>query len=342
MMTGFDPGDPGVLLALRTDYELGDPWFLLLLLLIPGVFLVQKLKSLRAPSRYPTANILKTLPRTWRLRGLTLLPWVRALALAGLVLGLARPLRGLAESRMYAEGVDIALVIDRSPSMLTDDMAEEKTRFQVAQEVLKEFIAGRPADRLALLSFARYPSVDCPLTLDHDAVTRFLSDLKPARPRSPEDGTAIGVALAHAAHRLKESQAKNKVAILLTDGQNNIHDIEPEDGAKLLKQYGIKVYGVAVGQGLVQNIFGRRFVGPFDTSELERVVEITGGRVFKAEDEEKLRNVYQKIDELEKTKLEDVTSFAQYIDLYPYVVIPALVLLGLEVLLKRTVLLRIP
>jgi Ca-activated chloride channel family protein len=321
-----------------TGYELGDPWFLLLLLLVPVLVSVTRLVHTRASARLPDTRIAARLPGTWRTFGLELLPWARALALALIVVGLARPLKGLSQSQVFSEGVDIALVLDRSPSMLNEDMAEGKTRFQVAQEVVAEFVKARTADRLALLSFSRYPSVDCPLTLDHDALLRILTDLKAARPRSDEDGTAIGVALAHAAHRLKDSEAKQKVVILLTDGQNNVRDIEPEQGAKLLKQFDIKVYAVAVGEG-DSDIFGRRI--RFDLSELEHVVDITGGKVFHAEDEAKLRKVYERIDALEKTKLQDVT-YAQYEDLYPYLVIPALILLGLELLLRRTAMLRIP
>jgi Ca-activated chloride channel family protein len=262
------------------------------------------------------------------------LAWMpTALQLAALVLvsvALARPLRGNVETNSVTEGVDIALAIDISSSMEYNDLDENRTRLDVIKDVVHKFAVRRMTDRegaadnVALLTFAHYPKLICPFTLDVDAMTGFIDGLQIVKNRQAEDGTAIGVGLAKAVALLKGTQAKSKVVVLLTDGENNVYTIRPEDAADLAAKEGIKVYTVFAGRYAYNgSVFLQKADQAIDTTELEDIAKKTGGRFFRARDPKELERVYAEIENLERTKRE-TKRFTQTFDLYPWFLLPAL------------------
>ncbi len=271
---------------------------------------------------------------------------LRVLTLALIVTALARPQTGRSEYRTHTEGVDIMLVLDASGSMQAEDF-RPKNRLYVAREVVKEFISGRKHDRIGLVAFAAQAVTQCPLTLDYPVLTRLVDRVDIGM---LEDGTAIGVALATACNRLKNSKAKSRVVILLTDGQNNAGAIDPATAARVAATLGIRVYTVGVGtrgrapMPVNDPVFGRRMVQvrvDLDEDTLIEIARITGGRYFRATNRDELETVYEEIDKMEKTKIESRT-FVNYTDHYAWFVLPALVLLMAEVLLGQTILREVP
>jgi Ca-activated chloride channel family protein len=245
-------------------------------------------------------------------------------------IALARPLRGSVETNTTTEGVDIALAIDISSSMEYNDLDESRSRLDVIKDVVHKFAARRMTDRegeadnIALLTFAHYPKLICPFTLDVDAMTGFIDGLQIVKNRQAEDGTAIGVGLAKAVALLKGTEAKSKVVVLLTDGENNVYTIRPEDAADLAAKEGIKVYTVFAGRYAYNgSMFLQRADQAIDTTELEDIAKKTGGRFFRARDPKELEKVYADIENLERTK-RITKRFTQTFDLYPWFLLPAL------------------
>ncbi|HET6204755.1 MAG TPA: VWA domain-containing protein [Planctomycetota bacterium] len=311
-----------------SSLELGEPWFLLLALLVPAAL---RLGARRARIRFPATALaagLRGRRSFWR----RVPPLFQGLGLLGFVLGLARPLAGREEVLHYSEGLDIVLAVDRSGSMEHQDMAKGKTRLAVVKEVVGRFARARKNDRLALVAFARFAELRCPFTLDAPALIEFLGRVEPAKFRD-EDGTAIGVGLARAVEALTHSQAKSKVVVLLTDGENNIEEILPREAATLAKANGVRVYTIGAGRFIyVFDPFRRAFAPTeqaLDTRDLDEIASETGGKFFRAEDEGRLEEVYAEIDRLEKTKVEDRRT-TDYTELYPFALLPsiALFLLG--------------
>ena len=261
------------------------------------------------------------------------LAWLPAsLQIAALVLiaiALARPLRGSVEYSSETEGVDIVLLLDRSGSMEYKDMDPQHSRLDVIKQVVAEFAKRRMTDRegaadnIALIVFAAFPKLLCPFTLDVDAVTGFLESLKPVQNRA-EDGTAIGVGLAKAVSVLKATEARTKVVVLLTDGENNIDTITPLDAADLAAREKVRVYTIFAGRyEYMIDFFGnaRPSDREIDTSELQEIAKRTGGRFYKARDKAELEGIYKKIEELERTKRE-TKRFSETFDLYPRFLLP--------------------
>jgi Ca-activated chloride channel family protein len=269
------------------------------------------------------------LPRSLAQRLGWLPPLLQCGSLCLVVLALARPLRGDVETNSVSEGVDLALLIDRSSSMGHTDLEANRTRLDVVKEVVSDFATRRMTDRdgasdyVGLFSFARYPEALCPFTLDVDAVQGFLRDVQLARDRA-EDGTAIGIALAKAVAVLRESEAKSKVAVLLTDGENNIDLISPAQAAELAAEEGVRVYTVFAGS-FVMDAFGRmrEVVPEYDTKELQEIAELTGGRFFRARDRRALEQAYAEIEALERTPRQE-KRFVEHYDLYPRFLVGAL------------------
>ncbi|MCI0587012.1 MAG: VWA domain-containing protein [Planctomycetes bacterium] len=305
--------------------ELGEPWFLLGVLLVPLALFAGRG---RVRIRFPASALATGLSG----RGL---PWRRlplllqGLGLLGFAVGLARPLAGREEVLLYSEGIDIALAVDRSGSMDHQDMAEKKSRLAVVKEVVARFARARRTDRLALVTFARYAELRCPFTLDREALVEFLDGVEGAKFRD-EDGTAIGVGLARAVEALVSSGGKSKVVILLTDGENNVREILPREAAAFAKEKGIRVYTIGAGRFVYRFDPFQRGWAPtdeeLDTSDLEEIAEETGGKFFRAEDVERLEQVYGEIDRLEKTKVED-RRYTEYTELYPFALLPSIALL---------------
>lgn len=318
-----------------------NPW-LLLLLPVPLLLLVWQLSSARraAAILYSDLTLLAGLPVTLRQRALGLLPWMRCGALCLGVVALARPQFGIVEMRATSLGVDIAIVMDVSGSMQEQDYAPN--RLEAAKAAASSFVEGRKTDRVTVVIFGESAAVLCPPTMDMGAAKTFIAAIGDGIIRN--QATAVGDGLALGVSKLKDSKAKSRVAILLTDGESNSGKIKPLQAAEIAKALNVRVYSIGVGRS-----GGRRglpFVNPgqgagFDDSDLRAIAERTGGKYFLATDERTLKNIYEEIDRLEKTEIEvqESTDFEERFLWFWY---PALVLLGLEFLLRALWLRRIP
>lgn len=324
-----------------------SPWYLLLLLLIPLIYYWLH----RSRSSYHTQLTLSSLEpvkgfHAWRERLVPIRQILWVTGLVCLILALARPQRTLQEEEVKAEGIDICLVMDLSSSMLAKDFQPD--RLEASKAVAIEFVDKRAYDRFGLVVFAGESYTQSPLTMDHRVIQDLLSDL---RCGLLDDGTAIGMGLASAVNRLKDSEAKSKVIILLTDGVNNRGYIQPLQAAEIAKQYNIKVYTIGVGTaGEALTPVSRRSDGQYvfgyanveiDENLLQQIAEETGGKYFRALNESGLRSIYDEIDQLEKTEM-DVTVFKRYKDLYRKLAWAGLALLLIEFLLGNTLLKTLP
>jgi len=307
----------------------GDPVFLLLLVPLVAV-LAWRARARPGAADGASLHVVGGLPRTLRTRTRRLPAALLALSAVVMIVALARPLEGRHTARVVTEGVDIVLVLDRSSSMLESSLDRDVTNFQAVKEAAAEFVRGRPDDRLGLVSFARYARTECPLTLDGEAVLEFLRDVEIARPRSEEDGTSIGIALGHAALKLRDSDAKSKVVVLLTDGlEMNAGIVDPDESAALCADLGIRVYTILAVSPFFQSWDLQRA-----KSLLERIAGTTDGRAFSVRSAGYLEQAWETIDELETTEREDV-RYTDYDDLYPALMPWALGLLVLGAALAR-------
>lgn len=324
-----------------------NPIFFLLLLLIPIVgFIAWQRRSKREVNLKMSS--LKALESTSSLRGRlrSLLPILRALAFASLVIAMTRPQSVLEQEEVKAEGIDIMLVMDLSSSMLAQDFKPD--RLEVSKAVASEFVRKREYDRMGLVVFAGEAFTQCPLTTDHKVVQEFLASLECGM---LEDGTAIGMGLASSVNRLKESEAESKVVILLTDGDNNAGYIQPITAAEIAQEFGVRVYTIGVGTmgsayAPVGRLPGNRYrfglvTVKIDETLLRQISSMTGGKYFRATTNEALQEIYDEIDELEKTEIE-VTTIKRYSEKYHIFVFWGLLFLLLEVILRYSVLRAIP
>ncbi len=322
--------------------EFAQPLWLVLLVLVP---LLPFLGRRRARLRFSATAAAGAAPPTLRsrLRNLPVLLRMAAVTLG--ILALARPQDRNTIQERYAEGVDIMMVLDTSTSMRAEDF--RPNRFEAARQVGSEFISNRISDRVGLVVFAAKAFTQAPLTLDYDFLLSMLAEVEMG---VIEDGTAIGTALAMAVNRLKESEAESKVVILLTDGQNNRGELSPETAAELAETFGIRVYAIGVGtHGEAPFVVDHPFAGrqrrmvPVDIDEdmLRAISERTGGQYFRATNNEGLRQIYEEIGELEKTRVEERT-YTDFQERYATFLWPGLLLLFLEILLSNTVLRRFP
>lgn len=329
------------------NLEFVNPWWLYLLLLVPlAVFWY--LKRLRGQQVFMTISSTQPIKelRSFRSSIYPYLPILSLLSLIGLIVALARPQLSLKEEEIKAEGIDIVIAMDVSSSMLSQDFKPD--RFSVSKEVAKSFIDKRVYDRIALVVFAAESYTQCPLTTDHRVVKDFLDGLQCG---ILEDGTAIGMGLASSVNRVKDSEAKSKVVILLTDGVNNSGYIKPMTAAEIAKEMGTKVYTIGVGsRGRALTPQSRRGNGEYlyrmvnvniDEQLLTQIAESTGGKYYRATDEESLQAIYTEIDALEKTEME-ITTFKRYSEEYRPFLLGAMILFFLEVLLRMSVFKTIP
>jgi Ca-activated chloride channel family protein len=324
-------------------FRFKDPLWLFLLAIPAGYVYVRYFTNyLKPPSiPYPDLKIFENLGSSWRTKLAVVLPAAKALGISILILALARPQSGFGDTRQSVEGVDIMLVLDTSGSMKAEDF-KPNNRLFVAKEVIRKFIEGRETDRLGLVVFARRSFTQCPLTTDYDLLKSLLDKVDFGM---IEDRTAIGLAIANAANRLKDSNAKSKIIILLTDGVNNVDDLAPLDAAKAAAALGIKIYTIGAGRpGLVdipvQTAFGvqyQQIQSELDEESLTQIADITGGKFYRAKDETTLQQIYDQISKLEKTKIE-VHRFYRYSELFANFLIAGLGLLFAELLLSKTIL----
>lgn len=330
--------------------RLHDPWLLLLLLVVPLLLWWHGRRRAGSAVRHPSVALLTTLAPGWRTRFRWVPMALRVTALALVVVGLARPQSGRVESHFTGLGIDIMLAVDLSSSMLAEDFTLEGrrvNRLEAVKSVVRDFIAARPGDRFGLVLFAARPYTQCPLTLDHGWVQQ---NLERSQIGMIEDGTAIGSALATAAGRLEASDAKSKVVVLLTDGQNNAGRIAPLTAAEAARALGIRVYTVGAGtRGLApfpsRDFFGNVVYQPvqvdIDDAALTEIAQLTGGRYYRATDTASLERIYAEIDALERTEFEAPKSY-DWSELYVWLLLPALALLLAEVGLANTLLRRLP
>ena len=321
------------------------PAFFLLLLLLPLVFFWAKRRE-RIEFAFSSLGLLKGRPRTPRMFLFKLLPVLKAAMFLLLIAALARPSSVASDKEYQTLGVDIIIALDISGSMLAEDFQPENRIFVAKQEAVK-FIQGRENDRIGLVVFSKKAFTQCPLTLDYRILIELLSEI---RVGMIADGTAIGMGIATAVNRLRDSNAKSKVIILLTDGENNAGNIDPITAAELAKSFNIKIYTIAVGKGgmvpfpVDDPLFGKRYVQAdveVDETTLKRIADITGGLFFRARDTAALSEIYERINKLEKSEVK-VKEYRSYNELFPLFLIPALFLLLFDIVLRRTLLLKVP
>lgn len=318
-------------------------WLLLLLLpLVIGYVLYQakwnatvRLSSLRPLEGAPTSirYYLRHLPTILRL-----------LTIALVIIALARPQSSESWSDKEVEGIDLVICNDISGSMRARDFKPD--RLEAAKDVAAEFIASRPNDRIGLVIFAGESFTQCPLTTDHKVVTSLLSEIKSGM---LEDGTAVGLGLATSVARLKDSDAKSKVVILLTDGVNNSGEVSPQTAGEIAREFGVRVYTIGVGtRGQapmpVQTPFGEQtqmMDVEIDEEVLTEIAQMTGGKYFRATNKTALGDIYKEIDQLEKTRI-SVIEFSEKNDEYLRFALAAGLLFLLEILLRYTVLRTVP
>jgi Ca-activated chloride channel homolog len=326
--------------------KFANPVFLYLLLLLPaiGYYLWWRRKKMTVVLQFSSLKAFQNIPRSLRER-LRHVPLVlRLSAIAFLIIAMARPQSVSDKQNISTEGIDIVLELDISGSMLAEDF--NPNRIEAAKQVASEFVDGRANDRIGLVVFSAESFTQCPLTTDYLVLKNLLREVKNGM---IADGTAIGLAIANGVNRLKDSKAKSKVMILLTDGVNNRGEIDPITAARIAATYRIRIYTVGVGaQGEapypVQTPFGiRRQMVPVDLDEkgLTQVADMTGGKYYRATDNRKLKAIYKEIDQLERTKIE-VTAYKRYSELYGGWLLAGLLALVLEIGLASTVLRRNP
>ncbi len=325
-----------------------QPVWLLLLLLIPflGLQQIRFNRKRKAAIRFPSVKIIQKIPSTWALKIRHSLLLLRLLALTTMIIAMARPQKGDSYTKQSTHGVDIVLALDISTSMKTMDF-KPKHRLHVAKKVIEEFVLGRKFDRVGLVVFAGKSFTQCPLTLDYGILVQFLQKVDF---NMVEDGTAIGTALLNAANRLRDSKAESKVVILLTDGENNRGEVDPITATKALKALDIKVYTIGVGKNGNQPMevddpfFGKRVVSvptKIDEKSLKQIAKLTEAQYFRAQDPKALKEIYTRIDEMEKTEIE-THSFTRYHELFAGLLIFSLCLLFVEIVLANTRFMKIP
>ena len=325
-------------------------YLLLMLLVIPcTIWYVLRAVKRRATLSVPTTSMYAGLRKSWKYY-LIHVPFIlNMLAIVLLSLILARPQSTDSWQDTEIEGIDIMLCVDVSTSMLAEDL--KPNRIEAAKQVASDFINGRPNDNIGLTIFAGEAFTQCPMTVDHAVLLNMFQNVSSdiAAKGIIEDGTAIGMGLANAMSRLKDSQAKSKVIILLTDGSNNRGEISPMTAAEMAKSFGIRVYTIGVGTNgtapyPVQGAFGKQYVNmavEIDENMLRQIAQTGSGQYYRATSNSKLKEVYEEIDKLERTKLQ-VKEFSKNEEEYQPLAAILLLSLLLSILLKQTVLRTIP
>lgn len=333
-------------------FRFASPWLLGLLLLLPLYVWWQTRRDPRrldAALRYSDVQPARGAQPSLRMLLRPLLNWLRIGTLAVLVVALARPQLVQAREIVRGEGVDIALALDISGSMASLDF-EPDNRLQAAKQVIDSFIEQRSYDRIGLVIFAGNAFNQSPPTVDHRVLRRLLEGTQLAPDLGVEDGTAIGMGIANAANMLKDSDARSRVVILVTDGVNNAGQIDPLTAAVAAKTLGIKVYTIGMGKPgpvpvPITDIFGETIItmqeSSLDEGMMLSIADATGGRYYRAENTDVLRQIYDEINSLEKSEFE-VEMFTNTRELAGFVMFPALLLLLAELLLRQTWLRTLP
>ncbi len=325
-------------------------YLFLLVLVIPYIIWYAMYRKKSEPTmRMSDTFAFRYAPRSWRVTLMPILPVLRIVAFVALVVALARPQTHNSWKNQTVEGIDIMLAMDVSTSMLAEDL--KPNRMEAAKKVASDFIIGRPDDNIGLSIFAGEAFTQCPMTIDHASLLSLLHNVRTdiAARGLIEDGTAIGMGLVNAVSRLKDSKAKSRVVILLTDGSNNRGDISPMTAAEIAKSLGIRVYTVGVGTtgnaplppsatGLPQYV---NLPVEIDEQTLKGIAATTDGDFYRAKNNKELKHIYAEIDKLEKSKL-NVKQFSRRYEAYQPLAAIAILSLLLEILLRITVFRRIP
>ncbi|MFC1485388.1 VWA domain-containing protein, partial [bacterium] len=327
------------------------PYFLFLFIIVFYLiwrFLVKNKRDNNSHINYSSLSIIKAYSRGKKWMDKNKFIFIlRLLILSLLIFTMARPQAGQKSEEVLTKGYEIILCLDTSSSMKAEDF-KPKNRLHVAKEVVKEFIKGRTHDRIGLVVFAGIAFTQCPLTLDHGSLLEFLEYVDIGVTQT--DGTAIGTAIATCAARFKNTKSKSKIVILLTDGRNNMGEVDPITAAKAAKALGVKIYTIGVGvpggalYPVEDPIFGKRYVKiPEDLDEdtLTQIALTTEAHYFRATSKEALSSIYKRIDEMEKSEIK-VKEYTMYTELYKYFLIPAFLLFLLELLLGRVLWVKLP
>ena len=355
--------------------QFNSPWVLLSLFLLPVLYWLEKRKKTSASMRFSSLSLVNSCGSGWRVKWLPVVKVIRYLCLACLIIALARPREGISISNMSTKGVAMELVVDRSGSMgqQMEYEGEQLDRLETAKRVIADFVngkngqfQGRQGDLIGLVTFARYPDTVCPLVSSHNLLVDFLKQTRTASSQD-EDGTAIGEAIALAVARLDKAEQqilennrkirqqvgaafeptfsiKTKAVILLTDGINNMGDIDPLQAAKLAKDLNIKIYTIGIGSDKDHMIWnGMRIPSreQLDEGLLREIADMTGGLYQKASDSKSLTDIYSKIDKLEKTEIKSI-AYYDYKEKFAPWAIAALILIVLEILVKTTIFRKLP
>jgi Ca-activated chloride channel homolog len=327
-----------------------DPVFLLLILVLPWLWIRRHRLVHSTAFGVADGAQVESFPDTWRTRCARSLPWLRMLSVALAIVALARPQLVEREIKTRSEGLDLIVAMDLSTSMLAEprDIAQpSKNRLTVAKEVLGEFLQRRSNDRVGLLAFAARPYAASPLTNDHHWLREIVANLQVGL---VEDGTAIGDAILAALNRLRERPAASQAIILVTDGRNNAGEVEPLSAAAAAKALGIRIYTIGIGsrgpvvmpmESPLGGTLFRDVQADLDEATLSEIASNTGGRYFRADDQENLASVFDAIDTLEKRQVEEVLYFS-YGELYHFVLLSALFVAILELMLRHTSLRQLP
>jgi len=327
------------------------PYLLLLLLLLPLLAWLKGRRGQPPAFLYSAVRLVEGLTRARRSRAGAILAALRWLVLAAFIIALAQPRLMKSATTVKASGVDIVVALDMSGSMISEDFVvrgQRVNRFNMARAVLKQFIDERPYDRIGLVVFAVQAFIAAPLTLDHDFLQENLDRLEIGTINA--DQTAIGDALSTALNRLRELKSKSKIVILMTDGQNNAGKVDPLTAAEAAQALGAKVYTIGIGtRGLApmpvfmngQKVGYRQMPVDIDENTLQKIADKTGGKYYRADNAERFQQIYAEIDQLEKTEAV-INIFAQFDELFPWLVSFGLALLLVEVALGQTVFRRLP
>jgi Ca-activated chloride channel homolog len=328
------------------DVSFANSWVLYTLIFLPALYYwYWRNRNKVSPNIiFSSLKVFKRVPVGLKERLIHIPPVLRILALAFLIIAFARPQSYSSGENIYTEGIDIAMVLDISGSMLAEDF--KPNRLEAAKSVIHNFIKGRTNDKIGLVIFSGESFTQCPLTIDYSVLSNLLLDIKSGM---IEDGTAIGNAIANGVNRLKDSKAKSKVMILLTDGVNNAGQIDPLTAAQIAQKFGVRIYTVGVGTiGQApypfDTPFGRRYqMVPVEIDEnlCKQISGITGGKYFRATNNKKLADIYDEIDKMEKTRVE-VTSYRHAKELYFDWAFCGFILLLAEFGLSRFYLKRLP
>ena len=326
-----------------------DPWLRTLLLLVPVWLWRQRRLARRGGLQFSSVLPAQAVESVWSRIGPGLLTLLRGAALALVIVALARPQLGRSESRVKTEGIDIVLVVDISGSMQAMDYekyGQRASRISVVKDVVRDFIRARPNDRIGLVVLGTHAYVASPLTLDHDWLDRNLDRVKIGL---VEGNTAIGAGLGTGVNRLRDTKAKSKVVVLLTDGGENVPNPPAREAAKAAKEFGVRVYTIGAGSNTQQPVpvadeQGRvlgYITADLDEDLLKDVAATTGGQYFRAADTAAMKNTYAQIDKLEKHAIETV-KFEEWTELFHWFLLPGLGCLMLAILLENTRLRRLP